>query len=262
MWTQICKSRTLAIWWVSINEKSESSHRIDDDNVRVFFAAFFYATCRKQRGRRLEAANSIWKSYIYKGATFHKYFTAVNIIIFMLLSLLPFVNAADAKNAARGVSLHSFAKLWELLACFDISAIFTYVSNMCVIVVDAFKYSWNARLNCCYNFWCNTMLILTSKCTAFLRTLMPHTNCIHTYICEYVNVCACTIHVSQGRPGCVWESREELNYLENRICCLQMIYLRLFLTFSGSQQPNAAFARGNITPGHNQHWHNRSCSPR
>lgn len=46
-----------------------------------------------------------------KVATCHKYFAAVNIIIFMLLSLLPFVNAADAKNAARGVSLHSFAKL-------------------------------------------------------------------------------------------------------------------------------------------------------
>lgn len=76
-----------------------------------------------------------------KVATFHKYFAAVNIIIFMLPSLLPFVNAADAKNAARGVSLHSFAKLRELLACFDISAIYTYVSNMCGIVVDAFKYS-------------------------------------------------------------------------------------------------------------------------
>lgn len=138
-----------------------------------------------------------------KVATCHKYFAAVNIIIFMLLSLLPFVNAADGKNAARGVSLHSFAKLRELLACFDISAIYTYVSNMCGIVVDAFKYSWNVRLNCCYNFWCNTMLILTSKCTAFLRTLMPHTKCIHMYICVYVNVCACTIHVSQGRTGCV-----------------------------------------------------------
>lgn len=151
MWTQICKSRTLAIWWVRNNYKNSSSHRIDADNVRVFLRPFFFATCQKQRGRRILAAISIWKCGIHKVVNISQMFCfwQQHYIFIWLLLLVPFVNVNSStkrslKNAARGVSLLRFGKLWKLLAFYAMRVMLTHVSNIYGVVVDTSK----MQLNC------------------------------------------------------------------------------------------------------------------